>query len=73
MPSVLCSLQEHGFALFHLKDTFVKSGPTDETTWEGFEMPQLEEITGENLKYDLDDARKMQSRTLGCSAPEDVR
>ena len=58
--------------MHHMRDEFVRPGP-DGAPWEQFQMPDFEEITAENLKYDLDDAMKLQARTLGCSVPEALR
>lgn len=68
-----CSLVEHGYTIYHLTDGFVRPAPPANLKWREFVPPALEEITAENLKHDLDDARQLQERTLGCFKPQDLR
>ena len=69
----MCSLHEHGFSLRHMQDDFVRGGPTVNNTFAKFVLPHMKEITAENLKADMEDARKLQSRTLGCNAPQELK
>ncbi|KAK9785855.1 hypothetical protein WJX73_004640 [Symbiochloris irregularis] len=72
-PKMLLYLHEHGFSLHHLADDFVRAGPTINNTFAKFVLPKMREITPENLKADMEDARKLQSRTLGCNAPQELK
>ncbi|KAK9842464.1 hypothetical protein WJX81_001323 [Elliptochloris bilobata] len=69
-PRMLIYLLEHGFSLLHVRDEFVRAallGPEFDGA-----LPPFEEITAENLACDLEDAKKLQARTLGCQAPEEL-
>ena len=58
-----CSLLEHGYRLHHMRDEYVRSMPG--SLWADVQLPEFDEIVAENLKADLDDAKKLQARTLG--------
>ena len=34
--------------------------------------PAFKEVTADNLKYDLEDAAKMQNRRMGCFSPKEI-
>lgn len=61
---VICmrSLLEHGFSLLHVRDEFVRA-PLLGPEFDGA-LPPFEEITAENLAFDLEDAKK-----VPCLAP----
>ncbi len=60
------SLLEHGFSLLHVRDEFVRA-PLLGPDFDGA-LPPLEEITAENLAFDLEDAKK--ARWLGRAVRE---
>ncbi len=51
------SLLEHGFSLLHVRDEFVRA-PLLGPDFDGA-LPPFEEITAENLAFDLEDAKKV--------------
>ncbi len=55
----MCSLLEHGFSLLHVRDEFVRA-PLLGPDFDGA-LPPFEEITAENLAFDLEDAKKVHS------------
>ncbi|EIE24267.1 hypothetical protein COCSUDRAFT_65824 [Coccomyxa subellipsoidea C-169] len=61
------NLLKHGFTLLHVRDELVGSSLLDEN-FQGT-LPAFEEILAENLVYDIEDAHKLQSRTMGCTPP----
>ncbi|CAL8462169.1 g1700 [Coccomyxa elongata] len=69
-PRMLSYLLEHGFTLLHIRDELVGSSLLDEN-FQGA-LPGLEQILAENLLYDIDDAQKLQLRTLGCTPPTEL-
>ena len=58
-PVLRCvrSLLEHGFSLLHVRDEFVRA-PLLGPDFDGA-LPPFEEITAENLAFDLEDAKKV--------------
>lgn len=64
-----CSLAGKGFTLLHVHDTLTRAYVREQ--WEQA-PPHLAEILPENLKYDMEDATKLQLRTMGCSNPEEL-
>ena len=56
-PVCVRSLLEHGFSLLHVRDEFVRA-PLLGPEFDGA-LPPFEEITAENLAFDLEDAKKV--------------
>ncbi|KAK9906760.1 hypothetical protein WJX75_007525 [Coccomyxa subellipsoidea] len=69
-PRMLSYLLEHGFTLLHVRDELVGSSLLDDN-FQGT-LPAFEEILAENLVYDIEDAQKLQSRTMGCTPPKEL-
>lgn len=55
----MCSLLEHGFTILHVADELARA-PILGPGWDKPQLPVMKEVTGENLKHDLDDAKKLQ-------------
>jgi hypothetical protein len=55
--------------LLHIHDTLTRSYVGDK--WEQ-QPPAFNEVLAENLKYDLEDAAKLQARTMGCDNPSEL-
>ena len=65
-PFFCCSLVENDFTLLHMRDDLVNI-PLLGTAFRG-QLPMLEEITPENLQYDVKDAEQVRPRS-GCLKP----
>ena len=67
-----CSLLEHGFTILHINDQQARGlSLLKLPNWTG-KLPEFEEVTSENLKYDLEDARKLQVSCLSAAETADT-
>ena len=56
--------------MLHVDDVYSRAYvPPDK--WEA-PPPAFREVTADNLKFDLEDALKMQKRIMGCHNPEEL-
>lgn len=69
-PNMLAFLLEQKFTILHVRDRMARMhlmGPE----WDQ-PMPSFEEVLMENLAYDLQDAKRLKERTLGCPKPDEL-
>ncbi len=65
-----CSLVQKGYTVLHVDDVYSRAYVTPEKWTEP--PPAFREVTADNLKYDLEDALKMQKRIMGCHNPQEL-
>ena len=65
-----CSLVQKGYTVLHVDDVYARAYVTPERWMEP--PPAFREVTADNLKFDLEDALKMQKRIMGCHNPPEL-
>ncbi len=61
---------QKGYTVLHVDDVYSRAYVTPEKWTQP--PPAFREVTADNLKFDLEDALKMQKRIMGCHNPQEL-
>ena len=71
LAQMLVNLQHRSYTILHVHDGLSHKPLLQLPGWTGSLNP-FEEVTRENMQYDLADARLLQAGKLGCPKPEEL-
>lgn len=66
----MCSIIQKGYTVLHVPEIYSRAY-VEPDKW-GSPPPIFKEVTADNLKYDLEDAAKMQTHSMGCYSPKEI-
>ena len=71
LAQMLVNLLHRSYTILHVHDGLARTPLLHLPDWTG-NMSAFEEVSSENMQYDLADARLLQSSKLGCPKPQEV-
>lgn len=70
LPGMLDFIIQKGYTVLHVPEIYSRAY-VEPDKW-GSPPPIFKEVTADNLKYDLEDAAKMQTHSMGCYSPKEI-
>ena len=71
LAQMLVNLQHRSYTILHVHDGLARKALLQLPAWTG-SLDPFEEVTRDNMEYDLADARLLQAGKLGCPKPQEL-
>lgn len=72
VPQMLTTLLRRNYTVLHVADHLSRAPLLEQGSWKG-QIPPLEQVTRENVQFDVADAQLLEIRGLGCPRPKELQ
>lgn len=72
VPQMLTALLRRNYTVLHVADHLSRAPLLTQGSWKG-QIPPLEQVTPENVQFDVADTQLLEIRGLGCPRPKELQ